>query len=127
MCHGRRWFLDLALHKPDSPTTLANTVNTFTATQDHTLDPSATYSLKLTPTGGIDYDVTTGNSEDNGGAAGWSKADGSRVLDGGTWVTSGVGTSVHIAVEGRFINNPSTGMPDITGTARVSETFGAQR
>ena len=76
---------------------------TFTAPADTTLSASTDYSLVITLGTGVlalDLHTTSSDSEDSGGATGWSLANNHRTLSGNTWSASSTGRTFRIAIKG---------------------------
>ncbi|MYK35447.1 MAG: hypothetical protein F4045_10215, partial [Chloroflexi bacterium] len=70
------------------------------------LDPGTSYSVVLKPTvegQTVNVPVTSQNTEDSGGAAGWTIADGSHVLAGSTWTSQS--NVLRIKVKGAVLNS----------------------
>ncbi|MXY80260.1 MAG: hypothetical protein F4Y94_11430, partial [Chloroflexi bacterium] len=73
------------------------------------LDPATSYSVVIEPkvtnqTFGMA--VTSQNTEDSGGAAGWTIADGSHILSGGSWTSQS--NVMRIKVKGAVLNSEPT-------------------
>ena len=76
----------------------------------------------------ISLEVTTSSNEDSGGAAGWSIGDDRHFFSNGSWFTSYTQTvQAHLVVVNGVarVNNLATGVPTITGAARVGEELTA--
>ena len=96
-----------------------------------TLEANKTYFAVVqrvanTATSTISLDVTGNDTEDTGGADGWSIGDASYVVvtPGTAWVKN-ADFNHQMAVRGYAINNPATGAPSISGTPRVGEELTA--
>ena len=124
---------DTALCTLTDPATFSGSgVQTFDAP---TTDPCPTLTASMTyfavvervataPSATISLDVTAEDSEDTGGADGWSIGDDSYVFATTAWESSAT-VNYRVAVRGYAINNPATGAPTITGTPRVGEELTA--
>ncbi|MCY3647902.1 MAG: cadherin domain-containing protein [Chloroflexi bacterium] len=86
------------------------------------LDPGTSYSVVLEPktTGQtINVPVTSENTEDSGGADGWTIADGSHVLSGGSWQSQS--NVMRIKVKGARLNTEPEFDDSIITTRNVNE------
>ena len=89
---------------------------------------SPTWST-LPPPFTLTLDTTLSDNEDPDGASGWSIGNvAHKQAIGGSWSDAPGSASIRIAIKGSTAvaaNNPATGAPTITGTARVGETLTA--
>ena len=126
---------DAALCTLTDPGTFSGSgVQTFDApTMDpcDTLEANKTYFAVVqrvanTATSTISLDVTSSDSEDTGGATGWTIGDSSYVVvtPGTAWVEN-AGFNHQLAVMGYAINNPATGAPSISGVLEEDEVLTA--
>ncbi len=103
---GADGFPDSSLGTLTNPTTLTHEVNTFTASGDGIdLDADTTYFVVLETTSagdrGPQVRFTASDSEDSGGATGWSIADrGVNKGSSGNWANNGVDINIKMAVHG---------------------------
>ena len=82
---------------------------TFTAPSNANLAAGTSYSVVLKPkvaSTEFGFQMTSGNGEDSGGAAGWSIADGSHLLSGTNWNSQA--NKVRIRVRGAVLNTDPT-------------------
>ena len=112
------------------PSSFAKGALTFTAPANTTLDAGATYTVRIVKSSGatLKLDTTTSNSEDSGGATGWSIGNTAHhQLSGGSWSDLAGTAAIRIAVKYTppATNNAATGAPMISGTAQVGETLTA--
>ncbi|MCY3918285.1 MAG: cadherin domain-containing protein [Chloroflexi bacterium] len=73
------------------------------------LDPATSYSVVIEPkvtSQTFGMAVTSQNTEDSGGAAGWTIADGSHILSGGSWTSQS--NVMRINVKGAVLNSEPT-------------------
>ena len=116
-------------------TLVSGAVNLFEAPAGATLAARTDYLLAVTSTGrfrpDFQIDLTPSDSEDSGGAAGWSIENSYRV-DGDPSTGFNTAHSLNMRVLGRartspipFVDLPASGAPAITGTAQVGLTLEA--
>ncbi len=126
---------DTALCTLTDPATFSGSgVQTFAApTTDpcDTLEANKTYFAVVqrvanTATSTMSLDVTGNDTEDTGGADGWSIGDASYVVvtPGTAWVEN-ADFNHQLAVMGYAINNPATGAPSISGVLEEDEVLTA--
>ena len=77
-----------------------------------------------TATSTIDLDITSSDSEDTGGATGWTIGDALHEYMNSAW-SSDADHNYRVVVNGSAANNPATGAPVITGMPRVGEELTA--
>ena len=113
------------------PSSFAKGALTFTAPANTVLAAGTTYTVRIVKSSGVTslkLDTTVSNSEDSGGAAGWSIGNaGHHRLSDGSWSELAGAASIRIAVKYTppAANNAATGAPTISGTATVGETLTA--
>ena len=112
------------------PSSFAKGALTFTAPANTTLAASTTYTVRIVKSSGatLKLDTTTANSEDAGGATGWSIGNvAHHQQSGGSWSGLAGDAAIRIAVKYTppATNNAATGAPTISGTAQVGETLTA--
>ncbi len=101
----------------------------FTAPGNTTLDANTTYTLLITSPGGetLTWDATTSDSEDTGGATGWSIANAYHFKSPG-WRTTSSGKSFRITVKGTVkadVPGAPTSLTATAGDAQVALSWAA--
>ena len=103
----------------------------FTATANTVLAANTTYAVFLPEPSGLDAFLSATLSNTDGGSDGWGIGDAYHFYNTGTsaWQLAGSGRSLRMAVKGTAVassgSNPATGLPAVTGTARVGSTVTA--
>ena len=115
---------DSVVHALSNPATISSGTQTFTAAAGTTLAASTTYFVVIATTdSGMTLRRTASNSEDTGGATGWSIGDNRRFYNGTVWGTSP--DAVKIRVKDTTVDNtaPALDSAEVNAATEVQLEF----